>query len=63
MITTAAGLCVAIPAYAAYAFFVGRTDKLILEMDAFAHSVVEQISAEALQAGSGRGRARSRKAA
>ena len=63
LITTAAGLCVAIPAYAAYAFFVGRTDKLILEMDAFAQSVVEQISAEALQAGSGRGRARSRKAA
>lgn len=63
LLTTAAGLCVAIPAYAAYAFFVGRTDKLTLEMDAFAQNVVEQISAEALQSGSGRARSRTRKAA
>lgn len=63
LLTTAAGLCVAIPAYAAFAFFVGRTDKLILEMDALGQNVVEQISAEALQSGSGRSRSRSRKAA
>jgi biopolymer transport protein ExbB len=63
LVTTAAGLCVAIPAYAAYAFFLGRTDKLILEMDALAQNVVEQISAEALQSGTGRSRNRSRKAA
>ncbi|MEZ6135429.1 MAG: MotA/TolQ/ExbB proton channel family protein [Pirellulaceae bacterium] len=63
LLTTAAGLCVAIPAYAAYAFFVGRTDQLILEMDALAQNVVEQISAEALQSGPGRSRGRSRKAA
>lgn len=61
LLTTAAGLCVAIPAYAAYAFFVGRTDRLILEMDSFAQNVVELISAEALQETSGRSRSRSRR--
>lgn len=62
LLTTAAGLCVAIPAYAAFAFFVGRTDRLILEMDALAQNVVELISAEGLQE-SGRGRGRSRRSA
>lgn len=62
LLTTAAGLCVAIPAYAAYAFFVGRTDRLILEMDALAQNLVELISAEALQE-SGRSRGRRRNAA
>lgn len=62
LLTTAAGLCVAIPAYAAYAFFVGRTDRLILEMDALAQNLVELISAEALQE-SGRSRSRRRSAA
>ncbi len=49
LITTAAGLCVAIPAYAAYVYFLGRTDKLILEMDSLVSNVVELTSAEALQ--------------
>lgn len=63
LITTAAGLVVAIPAYAAYAFFLGRTDKLILEMDAYAQNVVELISAEGLQeSGKSRSRTRSRAA-
>ncbi len=63
LITTAAGLVVAIPAYAAYAFFLGRTDKLILEMDAYAQNVVELISAEGLQeSGKSRSRSRSRAA-
>lgn len=62
LLTTAAGLCVAIPAYAAYAYFVGRTDRLILEMDALAQNVVDLISAEGL-AESGRPRGRSRRAA
>ena len=58
LLTTAAGLSVAIPAYAAYTFFVGRTDRLILEMDALGQNVVEQISAEALGANKPRGRSR-----
>lgn len=62
LLTTAAGLCVAIPAYAAYAFFLGRADRLILEMDAFAQNVVELISAEGL-AETGRSRTRTRRAA
>lgn len=60
LLTTAAGLCVAIPAYAAYAFFLGRADRLILEMDALAQTVVELISAEGLQESS-RSRGRSRR--
>lgn len=60
LLTTAAGLCVAIPAYAAFTFFVGRTDRLILEMDALAQNVVELISAEGLQE-TGRPRSRSRR--
>ena len=63
LITTAAGLVVAIPSYAAYAFFLGRIDKLILEMDAHAQSIVEIISAEGLQeSGKSRSRSRSRAA-
>ncbi len=63
LITTAAGLFVAIPSYAAYAFFLGRIDKLILEMDAYAQSIVEIISAEGLQeSGKSRSRSRSRAA-
>lgn len=60
LVTTAAGLCVAIPAYIAYAFFLGRVDKLILEMDSHCNDVIEAISAEAQ---SNRSRSRSRKAA
>ncbi len=61
LLTTAFGLCVAIPAYAAYVYFLGRTDKLILEMDALVANVIELTSAEAQQ--SSRSRSRSRKAA
>lgn len=61
LLTTASGLSVAIPAYAAYAYFLARTDKLLLEMDSLVASVVELTSAEALQGN--RGRTRSRKAA
>ena len=61
LLTTAAGLFVAIPAYVAYAYFVGRADKLIIEMDGQVQRVIELISAEGLQeAGKSR---RSRRAA
>ncbi len=58
LLSTAAGLCVAIPAYAAYAFFVGRTDRLILEMDGLGQEVVDCISAEAVVGNKKRGRSR-----
>ncbi len=63
LLSTAAGLCVAIPAYAAYAYFVGRADQLTLEMDSLAQTVVDMISAEALQETGGKGRSRRRNAA
>ncbi|GAB5402224.1 MAG: hypothetical protein Aurels2KO_04550 [Aureliella sp.] len=63
LLTTAAGLCVAIPAYAAFAFFVGKADQLTLEMDQYAQSLVDAISAEALQETGSRSRSRSRRAA
>lgn len=61
LLTTAAGLLVAIPAYLLYIYFLGRTDKLTMEMDQYAQRVVEIISAEGLQ--DSRARSRARKAA
>lgn len=46
LITTAAGLSVAIPALSAYLFFVGRVDQLIIEIDALGQELVRVISAE-----------------
>jgi biopolymer transport protein ExbB len=48
LLTTAAGLLVAIPALAAYLLFVGRVDRLIIEIDALGQQVVGLISAESL---------------
>ncbi len=64
LLTTAAGLLVAIPAYAVYVFFIGRIDSLIMDMDGFSQRLVDLISAEGLQeSDGGRTRGRSRKAA
>ncbi len=64
LLTTAAGLLVAIPAYLSYMFFLGRTDKLLMEMDLYAQKLVEAISAEGLQENdTSRTRSRARKAA
>ncbi|HUP78049.1 MAG TPA: MotA/TolQ/ExbB proton channel family protein [Pirellula sp.] len=64
LLTTAAGLLVAIPAYLLYMFFLGRTDKLLMEMDMYAQKLVESVSAEGLQENdTSRTRSRARKAA
>lgn len=64
LLTTAAGLLVAIPAYLMYMYFLGHTDRLIMEMDRHAQRLVDTISAEGLQEVEGtRGRSRTRKAA
>ena len=64
LLTTAAGLLVAIPAYLLYMFFLGRTDKLLMEMDMYAQKLVEAVSAEGLQENdTSRTRSRARKAA
>jgi len=47
LVTTAAGLFVAIPALILYMFFVGRVDRLIMDIDALGQEVTAAISAEA----------------
>ena len=49
LLTTAAGLTVAIPALIAYLFFISRVDRLIIDIDALGQQIVELISAEALR--------------
>jgi biopolymer transport protein ExbB len=47
LLTTAAGLCVAIPALIAYLYFISRVDRLIIMIDAYGQQVVDLIAAEA----------------
>jgi len=49
LLTTAAGLTVAIPALICYLFFVSRVDRLIIEIDALGQEVVHVISAEGIE--------------
>ncbi len=50
LLTTAAGLTVAIPALIFYLFFVSRVDRLIIDIDALGQELVDLISAEDMQA-------------
>lgn len=65
LVTTAAGLCVAIPAYLAFVYFSARADRYLIEIDALCQQIVDSISAEGLQAGSSarQGSRRSKRAA
>lgn len=47
LLTTAAGMAVAIPALIAYLYFVGRVDQHITEIDALGQKIVELISVDA----------------
>lgn len=47
LLTTAAGLTVAIPALIAYLFFVGRVDKLVIEIDSLGQQLVSLIAGDA----------------
>ncbi len=49
LLTTAAGLLVAIPSMIIYMYLAGRIDRLVMDMDELAQEVVYSISAEALQ--------------
>lgn len=49
LVTTAAGLMVAIPAMILYLYFVGRVDSLVMEIDRHGQEVVSLISAEGLE--------------
>ena len=48
LLTTAAGLGIAIPALIMYMYFTGRVDSLVIEMDGLAQELVDIISAEGL---------------
>lgn len=48
LLTTAAGMFVAIPALMAYLYFVSRVDGLITEIDSLGQQLVELISADGL---------------
>jgi len=56
LVTTAGGLCVAIPAYLAYMFFTSKADRYLGEIDSLCQKVIDSISAEGLESGSTRGR-------
>jgi biopolymer transport protein ExbB len=49
LITTAAGLLVAIPALVFYLYFVGRVDGLVMEIDHYGQEIVNLISFESLE--------------
>jgi biopolymer transport protein ExbB len=49
LLTTAAGLFIAIPALVAYMYLTGRIDSLVLEMDRLGQELVHLISADALR--------------
>jgi biopolymer transport protein ExbB len=51
LLTTAAGLSVAIPALIAYLYFVSRVDRLVMEIDALGQELVGLISSDAWQNG------------
>jgi biopolymer transport protein ExbB len=46
LLTTAAGLCVAIPALILYLYFLGRVDRLVMEIDSLGEQLTPLISAE-----------------
>ena len=48
LLTTAGGLTVAIPALISYLYFLGRVDRLVIEMDTLGQELVNEISAEAI---------------
>lgn len=48
LLTTAAGLVIAIPSLIIYMYLSGRVDSLVMDMDELAQTVVHSISAEAL---------------
>lgn len=49
LLTTAAGLCVAIPALIFHMYFVGRVDRLIVDIDALGQQLVQLIAAEEIE--------------
>jgi len=63
LLSTAAGLTVAIPALILYLWFVGRVDMLVMEIDRRGQELVHLISAEALEERRGTRSGKSKKVA
>lgn len=63
LMTTAGGLCVAIPAYLAYMYFSSKSDRYLGEIDKLCQKVIDSISAEGLENTSAQKPARKRRAA
>jgi biopolymer transport protein ExbB len=61
LMTTAAGLSVAIPAYLAYVYFSARADRYLVEIDGLCQQVVDSISAEGMSQSSGGSRGGTRR--
>jgi biopolymer transport protein ExbB len=57
LLTTAAGMVVAIPALLAYLYFISRIDYLITEIDHLGQQVVELIAGDSAEAGRSRRKA------
>lgn len=57
LITTAAGLIVAIPSLILYRYFRGKVDEFVVRMEADAIRLVESVAKSKGRAGSGKGRA------
>jgi biopolymer transport protein ExbB len=53
LITTAAGLIIAIPTYAFYRYFRARVSKLVMEMEQSAFGMLQQLSSAATNVKSG----------
>jgi biopolymer transport protein ExbB len=45
LVTTAVGLCIAIPAMVLYHVFVEKVDRMVAQMDDIANELVEKITA------------------
>ncbi len=63
LMTTAGGLCVAIPAYIAYMYFSAKSDRYLGEIDKLCQRVIDCISAEGLENAGAARAPRKRKAA
>ena len=54
LITTAAGLTIAIPATIAYIFFTSRVDKLVADIDVWGQELVGEIASDGWKQRTGR---------
>lgn len=63
LVTTAGGLMVAIPAYLAFMYFGGKSDRYLHDIDKLCQRVIECISAEGMEKRNAEGKSTNRRAA